>query len=66
MSSGFSKNRTRTGSFSKEARICSKANDHSISGELGFCSLRPTSSILRRRLVTVAMALYRDSSSGCP
>uniref|UniRef100_A0A3B3BHL1 Uncharacterized protein n=1 Tax=Oryzias melastigma TaxID=30732 RepID=A0A3B3BHL1_ORYME len=35
-------------------------------GLLGSCSLRPTSSILRRRLVTWAMARYRDSSSGWP
>uniref|UniRef100_A0A8D3B7G2 Uncharacterized protein n=1 Tax=Scophthalmus maximus TaxID=52904 RepID=A0A8D3B7G2_SCOMX len=33
-------------------------------GLLGSCSLRPTSSILRRRLVTWATARYRDSSSG--
>lgn len=84
MSSGFSKNRTSTGSLSSEARICSKAKDHSfssssLSGVLSAvpvweglpspcapCSLRPTSSILRRRLVTVVTALYRDSSSGAP
>lgn len=35
-------------------------------GLLGSCSLRPTSSILRRRLVTWATARYRDSSSGSP
>uniref|UniRef100_A0A3P8ZVV0 Uncharacterized protein n=1 Tax=Esox lucius TaxID=8010 RepID=A0A3P8ZVV0_ESOLU len=111
MSTGLSKKRTRTGSLSKDARICSKANDHSIScgtelatrvmgvlgvlkllsgvleaspsgkqpsrrawvwlvvdfkGLAGSWSLRPTSSILRRRLVTRATAWYRDSSSGSP
>uniref|UniRef100_A0A3Q2DGI6 Uncharacterized protein n=1 Tax=Cyprinodon variegatus TaxID=28743 RepID=A0A3Q2DGI6_CYPVA len=35
-------------------------------GLLGSCSLRPTSSILRRRLVTWATARYNDSSSGSP
>lgn len=35
-------------------------------GLLGSCSLRPTSSILRRRLVTWATARYRASSSGSP
>ena len=35
-------------------------------GLLGSCSLRPTSSILSRRLVTWATARYRDSSSGSP
>uniref|UniRef100_A0A3Q2XN50 Uncharacterized protein n=1 Tax=Hippocampus comes TaxID=109280 RepID=A0A3Q2XN50_HIPCM len=35
-------------------------------GLLGSCSLRPTSSILKRRLVTWATARYRDSSSGSP
>uniref|UniRef100_A0A3B3TX53 Uncharacterized protein n=1 Tax=Poecilia latipinna TaxID=48699 RepID=A0A3B3TX53_9TELE len=38
----------------------------SAGGLLGSCSLRPTSSILRRRLVTWATARYRDSSSGSP
>uniref|UniRef100_A0A3B4XKC8 Uncharacterized protein n=1 Tax=Seriola lalandi dorsalis TaxID=1841481 RepID=A0A3B4XKC8_SERLL len=35
-------------------------------GLLGSCSLRPTSSILRSRLVTWATARYRASSSGSP
>uniref|UniRef100_A0A3Q3KLE5 Uncharacterized protein n=1 Tax=Monopterus albus TaxID=43700 RepID=A0A3Q3KLE5_MONAL len=35
-------------------------------GLLGSCSLRPTSSILSRRLVTWATAWYRDSSFGSP
>uniref|UniRef100_A0A3B5Q627 Uncharacterized protein n=1 Tax=Xiphophorus maculatus TaxID=8083 RepID=A0A3B5Q627_XIPMA len=38
----------------------------SAGGLLGSCSLRPTSSILRRRLVTWATARYKDSSSGWP
>lgn len=35
-------------------------------GLLGSCNFLPTSSILRRRLVTWATARYRDSSSGSP
>uniref|UniRef100_A0A673WD02 Uncharacterized protein n=1 Tax=Salmo trutta TaxID=8032 RepID=A0A673WD02_SALTR len=111
MSTGLSKKRTRTGSLSSDAKICSKANDHSTScgmepasrvmvalgvsellsgvlqaslssrapsraawvglvvdfwGLVGSWSLRPTSSILSRRLVTRATARYRDSSSGSP
>uniref|UniRef100_A0A3B3SX26 Uncharacterized protein n=1 Tax=Paramormyrops kingsleyae TaxID=1676925 RepID=A0A3B3SX26_9TELE len=100
MSTGFSKKWTTTGSFSREARICSKAKDHctscgwiAVSGAQGagslsdtvsgtaVCSLwaeavsvggggpcrrRPTSSILSRRLVTLAMARYSDSSSASP
>uniref|UniRef100_A0A8C5SCC8 Uncharacterized protein n=1 Tax=Laticauda laticaudata TaxID=8630 RepID=A0A8C5SCC8_LATLA len=92
----FSKNLTKAGSLSKEARICSKANDQpSLEelevgasgspvweasevvgptvgdvplwvGEVGLWSFRPTSSILSKRPVTVAMARNRSSSSGSP
>uniref|UniRef100_A0A8C4WI85 Uncharacterized protein n=1 Tax=Gopherus evgoodei TaxID=1825980 RepID=A0A8C4WI85_9SAUR len=104
MSRGFSKNLTKAGSFNKDARICSKAKDHSwlslrglctllrsvcsgalslfsmvwlpvlesaaeaglLAGEVGLCSLLPTSSIFSKRLVTVAIAQYNNSSSGSP
>uniref|UniRef100_A0A3Q1FXB6 Uncharacterized protein n=1 Tax=Acanthochromis polyacanthus TaxID=80966 RepID=A0A3Q1FXB6_9TELE len=85
ISTGLSKKLTMAGSLSRDARTCSKENDHSVSvselsgvveassvedssaaevlagfvdsgGLLGSCSLRPTSSILRRRLVTWATA----------
>uniref|UniRef100_A0A7M4EGD1 Uncharacterized protein n=1 Tax=Crocodylus porosus TaxID=8502 RepID=A0A7M4EGD1_CROPO len=39
MSLGFSKNLTKAGSFSKDARICSKAKDHSWSSLGGPCIL---------------------------
>lgn len=100
---GFSKNLTKAGSFNKDARICSKAKDHSwfplkvcallpsvcsellsscpflgisagtsitatglLTGDVGPCSLLPTSSIFSRRLVTTAIARYNSSSSGSP
>uniref|UniRef100_A0A8C6YBE0 Uncharacterized protein n=1 Tax=Naja naja TaxID=35670 RepID=A0A8C6YBE0_NAJNA len=92
-STDFSKNLTKAGSLSSEARICSKANDQpSLEagpagsplweasgavgptvgdvllwvGEVGLWSFRPTSSILSKRPVTVAMARNRSSSSGSP
>uniref|UniRef100_A0A8C4P848 Uncharacterized protein n=1 Tax=Dromaius novaehollandiae TaxID=8790 RepID=A0A8C4P848_DRONO len=103
ISCGFSKNLTKAGSFNKDARICSKAKDHSwsplercallpsacsellsscplfgtsagnsimaaalLTGDIGLCSLLPTSSIFNRRLVTTAIARYNSSSSGSP
>lgn len=41
MSWGFSKNLTKAGSFSKDARICSKAKDHSWF-PLKLCALLPS------------------------
>uniref|UniRef100_A0A3P8W8P7 Uncharacterized protein n=1 Tax=Cynoglossus semilaevis TaxID=244447 RepID=A0A3P8W8P7_CYNSE len=69
MSKGFSKKPTMAGSFSREARTLSSVTA-SFSAELlgdpvdwtgllGSCNLRPTSSILRSRLVTWATMLYR-------
>uniref|UniRef100_A0A672UBV4 F5/8 type C domain-containing protein n=1 Tax=Strigops habroptila TaxID=2489341 RepID=A0A672UBV4_STRHB len=82
LTSRFSKNLTKAGSFSKDARICSKLLSSCpslgisagtsimatglLTGDVGLCSLLTASSIFSRRLVTTAIARYNSSSSGSP